>query len=443
MADPALEKTLDHLRKVAGQFEDDAELLRRFVTQRDKTACELLLHRHSGPVARICQSILRHKADADDAFQATFLAFFQKAASIRESVGGWLYRVAVRVALAARKRREVLFSRTRPLNHDPVAQVDGEFRHRKEREEELRELFAAELPSLSRNDREAVALFYYCGISQHEVAQQLGCSEGAVATRLSRARKQLHNRLVRRGATLSACLAAVGAAQNTASAAVSVELILATVKVALGTEAASSGVMALITTGLQSPTVCKLKIAVAVLLLSVSAGLGGTLAMLPGPSPNVPDTTSPDRPSAEGWPPAQRPVPDKTVPVVSRPEEERQVRRERILRDQVAPRVAATLQKVSGSAQVTQTWVDKDQTGHLLADWQIEYLDKPAKVEIKYEIEQNSLHFFTDFPSGKMRHINLQKPIILFRFGSYEKTITFAESDEICKAFELLRTPED
>src|SRR5262249_16423576 len=49
-------------------------------------------------------------------------------------------------------------------------QVDGEFRCRKEREEELRELFAAELPSLSRNDREAVALFYYCGISQHEVA---------------------------------------------------------------------------------------------------------------------------------------------------------------------------------------------------------------------------------------------------------------------------------
>jgi RNA polymerase sigma factor (sigma-70 family) len=214
MADPALEKTLDHLRKVAGQFEDDAELLRRFVTQRDKTACELLLHRYSGPVARICQNILRHKADADDAFQATFLAFLQKAASIRESVGGWLYRVAVRVALAARKRRKVLFSRTRPLTRDPAAQDDGEFRHRKEREEELRELFAAELPGLSRNDREAVALYYYCGISQNEVARQLGCSEGAVATRLSRARKQLHNRLVRRGATL----AAVGAARNTSPA---------------------------------------------------------------------------------------------------------------------------------------------------------------------------------------------------------------------------------
>src|SRR5262249_16423575 len=142
-------------------------------------------------------------------------------------------------------------------------------------------------------------------------SQQLGCSEGAVATRLSRARKQLHNRLVRRGATLSACLAGVGAAQNTASAAVSVELILATVKVALGTEAASSGVMALIATGLQSPTACKLKIAVAVLLLSVSAGLGGTLAMLPGPAPHVPDVPPPDRPSAENRPPVPRPEPDK------------------------------------------------------------------------------------------------------------------------------------
>jgi RNA polymerase sigma factor (sigma-70 family) len=444
MAEKALQKTLDHLRKVAGQFEDDAQLLHRFVAERDKTACELLVHRHSGPVARICWHILRHKADADDAFQATFLVFFQKAASIRGSVGGWLYRVAVRVALAARKRRAATFLRTQPLRYDPVARGDGDLRYRKERQEELRELLAAELPGLSTNDRAVVALYYYCGISQNEVARQLGCSEGAVATRLSRARKHLHHRLAQRGVTLAACLAAVGAVQKTASAAVPVGLILTTAKAALGTAAASSGVTALLAAGLQGPTFYKPKIAAALLILAVSAGLGGTLAMLPGPPPTdagvpLPDGTSPDNRTA-----ARRTEPRTKPLAIVGPQEERRLRRESILRDQVAPRVAAALQKLSGSVRVTKTWVDEDQTGHLLADWQLENTEKPAKVDIKYEIDRNSLEFWTDLWNGEMRHISFQKPIILFRVGRYEKSVTFGEeAEEIYKAFDLLRTRDD
>jgi hypothetical protein len=244
--------------------------------------------------------------------------------------------------------------------------------------------------------------------------------------------------------TLAACLAAVGAAQNTASAAVPVELILTTVKVALGTAAASSGVTALLAVGLQGPTIYKPKIAAALLILAVSAGLGGTLAMLPGPAPIVagvplPDGTPPDNRLA-----ARRTEPQTKPLAIVSPEEERRVRREGILRDQVAPRVAAALQKLSGSVQVTKTWVDKDQTGHLLADWQLANAEQPAKVDIKYYIDRNHLEFRTDLWNGEMRHISFQKPIILFRFGRYEKSIAFAEeADEIYKAFDLLRTQED
>ncbi len=60
----------------------------------------------------VCRGILRDPNDAEDAFQAVFLVLVKKAGSIRGRVilGGWLYRVAHRVAIeanrAAARRRE-------------------------------------------------------------------------------------------------------------------------------------------------------------------------------------------------------------------------------------------------------------------------------------------------------------------------------------------------
>src|SRR5262249_45350486 len=82
----------------------DAHLLHRFVRQRDEAAFELLIRRHGPMVHGACRRGLRDDHDAEDAFQATLLVLARKAASIcnRESLGGWLYQVAYRVALRAR-----------------------------------------------------------------------------------------------------------------------------------------------------------------------------------------------------------------------------------------------------------------------------------------------------------------------------------------------------
>ena len=47
-------------------------------------------------VLSVCRSLLRDKADAEDAFQAVFLILIRRAGSIQvnESFGGWLHRVA-------------------------------------------------------------------------------------------------------------------------------------------------------------------------------------------------------------------------------------------------------------------------------------------------------------------------------------------------------------
>src|SRR5262245_42526259 len=108
MAAEPLRILLHRLRQVTDPGGDealsDAELLERFVSRRDEAAFELLVWRHGTMVLNLCRRRLRQGQDAEDAFQATFLILARKARTIgkRQACASWLYKVAYRVALAAR-----------------------------------------------------------------------------------------------------------------------------------------------------------------------------------------------------------------------------------------------------------------------------------------------------------------------------------------------------
>ena len=90
----------------------DAQLLDRFLAERDGAAFEMLMARHGPMVLSVCRGVLKDPNDAEDAFQVAFLILVKKSGTFRGHValGPWLYRVSYRVALranaAAARRRD-------------------------------------------------------------------------------------------------------------------------------------------------------------------------------------------------------------------------------------------------------------------------------------------------------------------------------------------------
>src|SRR2546421_5027735 len=99
----------------------DAVLLEQFASRREEAAFAALVWRHGPVVLGVCRRVLRHEQDAEDAFQAAFLTLARKAHTVgkAQSLASWLYKVAYRIALAARAR-----SARRPSEepaHEPPA----------------------------------------------------------------------------------------------------------------------------------------------------------------------------------------------------------------------------------------------------------------------------------------------------------------------------------
>src|SRR5687768_8095083 len=90
------------LREEAGL--PDAQLLDDYFKRQDTAALASLVKRHAPMVWGVCRRVLGNHQDAEDAFQATFLVFVRKAASIRnkELLANWLYGVARQTAQKAR-----------------------------------------------------------------------------------------------------------------------------------------------------------------------------------------------------------------------------------------------------------------------------------------------------------------------------------------------------
>src|SRR5262245_38542396 len=232
MSGQPISNLLRHVRRLVEPPADhlpDRQLLERFTARHEEAAFAALVQRHGPIVLHVCRRVLHDPADAEDAFQATFLVLVRKAAAIRklESLGCWLYGVAHRLARKARveaaRRRTREQSATRRPPADLLAEVTG------------RELCAAlddELQRLPERYRAPLVLCYLEGQTRDEAARQLGWSLGTFKRRLEGGRNLLRARLARRGVTLPAALLPALALPGPAAAAVPALLAEATLQAA-------------------------------------------------------------------------------------------------------------------------------------------------------------------------------------------------------------------
>ncbi|HLJ95922.1 MAG TPA: sigma-70 family RNA polymerase sigma factor, partial [Gemmataceae bacterium] len=217
--------------------------------------------------------------DAEDAFQATFLILARKGSSIhqRESVGGWLYQVAYRVAVKARTNSVRRQARERKAEFTPPADplLDMNLK-------ELRAVLYEELHRMPEKYRAPLVLCYLEEKTQEEAARQLGWTKGAVKGRLDRGRDHLRARLRRRGLDLSMGLFVAALAQESVSAMGLSTLADATVKVGIlvargktATPGLISASVAALVQGVGKTMVCsKIKLAT-VFFLAIGAGTMG------------------------------------------------------------------------------------------------------------------------------------------------------------------------
>ncbi len=280
MANGHLYDVLQHIRGLVRAGEDahlsDGTLLEQFLTRRDEAAFETLLRRHGPMVLNVCRRLLPDPHDAEDAFQATFLVFVRRAASItrRELLGNWLYGVAYRTARAARTaagRRRAKEAQAVPRQETPDEDAW----------QEVVPLLDQELSRLPDKYRIPVILCDLEGKTRREAARLLGLPEGTLSSRLARARALLARRLRGRGVTVTGGILIAALSRSAVTAALPPQLMSLTIKAGAGVLAGqvmaagviSAQVAALSEGVLKTMFLTKLKMTTVVLLA------GGVLAL--------------------------------------------------------------------------------------------------------------------------------------------------------------------
>lgn len=227
---------------------DDRALLARFTDERDQPAFEQLVKRHGGLVYGVCKRAVRDRHLAEDAFQAVFLVLARNPARAAEatSVGGWLFGVARRVGLAARRHED----RRERLVNEQGANAPRSPNTPQSDFDDLLRVLDEELAAMPDELRAALVACFLQERTQDEAARELGWSLSTLRRRLERGKELLRSRLARRGVTLAAGLFAGAIAAPARAAVPPLATAPSATTTALAAEAFSRGVSAKLLAGI-------------------------------------------------------------------------------------------------------------------------------------------------------------------------------------------------
>ncbi|HEY7213463.1 MAG TPA: sigma-70 family RNA polymerase sigma factor [Thermoanaerobaculia bacterium] len=171
----------------------DAELMAR-VREGDREAFADLVDRHKDAVVSYLTRLTGDRDRAEDLGQETFLRLFRSAGDYTEQgyLRAYLYRIAVNLVRSEERRERRLRLLAPFLLRDEHAEpVAGSGLLRQELHREV----AAALARLPLRYRVPLVLHEIEGWSYVDIAEEIGCREGTVKSRVHRGRQQLKAKL--------------------------------------------------------------------------------------------------------------------------------------------------------------------------------------------------------------------------------------------------------
>ncbi|HSP32724.1 MAG TPA: RNA polymerase sigma factor [Thermoanaerobaculia bacterium] len=173
----------------------DQELM-RIVQGGDYSPASEIYDRYSARMYNFAFRFLKNAEAAEDATQEVFVKMLKHANQFQgdAKLSTWLFSIAAnwcrdwlrKADNKAKESEDVLLTLPAPGEISPERRLE-------QRENELR--IQRALQALTPEQREAILLSRYQGLSYAEIAQIAGCSEGAVKTRVFRAMETLKKAL--------------------------------------------------------------------------------------------------------------------------------------------------------------------------------------------------------------------------------------------------------
>lgn len=175
-----------------------SELVRR-AKNGDTRAFNELVARYRDRIFALCLHLNGNESDADDVTQETFMRAYNVLDRFegRSEFFTWVYRIAINLSLNHRRARK----RRRADNiEDPrlARALEADAKNDPAKQAELRETYGRLLHALDKlpaTMKATVVLVTLQGLSHAEAAIVLKCSEGTIAWRIHRARKELKQAL--------------------------------------------------------------------------------------------------------------------------------------------------------------------------------------------------------------------------------------------------------
>ena len=169
----------------------------------NRDAFRKLIEPHQDFVFRVALSVLGSREEAEEAAQDAFVRAYRGLGSFSSQVPfqAWLYRIAVRTALNARRRRRrrLLERLTPPSWFGSLASARTDAPDVEVAKRDVRIRLRATIDRLPRKLHEVVVLTYLDELACGEIAEILDIPEGTVKSRLHRAREKLQKEIKRQG----------------------------------------------------------------------------------------------------------------------------------------------------------------------------------------------------------------------------------------------------